>query len=102
MSKEEGSLIKFFVGLMSGLVTGTIIGLLSAPKRGEDTRETISFKAKELRGRTKDKVIGIKDLGKDGVERIKNSLRDKAHKLSVKLDDIAKQGSEVLIRDEIH
>ena len=101
MSKE-GSIIKFFVGLISGLVTGTVIGLLSSPGSGTETKEKLSFKARELKGRTKDKILDIKELSKDGVERVKNTLRDKAHKLSVKLDEIAKQGSEVLIQDEIH
>lgn len=100
--KESGNLITFLVGLMSGAVVGTVIGLLSAPKAGDNTREELSFKAKELKDTAKNKIVGVKEFGKDSIEKVKNSLRDKAHKLSVKLDELAKQGSDVLIQDEVN
>lgn len=73
MSKESSNVLNFLFGLVSGIVTGTIIGLLSAPKSGEEIREGVKY-----------------------------TLHEKATKISSKLDELAKRGSDVLVQDELN
>lgn len=101
MAKDEGNIITFGVGLISGIVTGVVIGLLSAPKPGEDTREKLSLKIKEFKARAKDKLVDLQEIGKDRMSKVKSNLQDKAQNISSRLDELAKRGSEVLIQDEV-
>lgn len=101
MAAKNGNILKFFFGLISGLVAGTVIGLLFAPKRGDQIIDDITSKAKDIKGKAKTKLDDIQQLSKDGLDRIKTTLQEKASEISHKLDELAKRGSEVLIQDEI-
>jgi gas vesicle protein len=78
MSENNGSRFAFFV---AGLGIGALVGILFAPRSGEDTRKYLSDKAdegrqyaqrkaRELRDRAEDLV----DKGKDAVERQRDSF----------------------------
>ena len=78
MADNVGSKITYF---LVGLGVGALVGILFAPKSGEDTREYLSKKAdegrdyaqrkaKELRERADDLI----ERGKDAANRSKDSI----------------------------
>ncbi len=101
MSKDEGGFLKFVFGLFSGVVSGIVVGLLVAPKTGKEMREDLLIKSKELKDLTKDKISELKVYGKDQAVKVAGTIQEKAGRISTKLDELSKHGSEVLIRDEI-
>ena len=64
-------------GLFAGLAVGATLGLLFAPKKGEDTRKDLVNKMKELWNKARD--IDYEDV-KDSIEKsitdIQNELKD--------------------------
>lgn len=53
-SDDKNSLVYLLAGFGLGAIVGAAAGVLFAPKAGEETREIIGDKAKELKGRTKE------------------------------------------------
>ncbi len=75
---DEGSKFTYF---LAGIGIGTLIGILVAPKAGEETRELIGSKAGEGRDYLKRKSREVRDQaegyiakGKDAVQRQKQNL----------------------------
>lgn len=83
MSKDEGSIFKFMFGLVSGMISGVVLGLLLAPKTGKEMRKDLKIKSYTQ------------------AEKVASTIHEKAGKISSKLDELAKRGSEVLVQDEI-
>ena len=101
MSKEEGSSLKFIAGMLSGLVSGFVLGLLFAPKSGNEIRETLSSKSKELKDLTVSRFEEFQQISKGKIVDVTGSIQTKANKISSKLDELAKRGTDVLIQDEV-
>ena len=97
MSKEEGSFFKFFAGLVSGFV----LGLLFAPKPGNEMRETLSNKSRELKDLTINRFEEFQQIGKGKVVDVTGSIQARPSKISSKLDELARRGTDILIQDEI-
>lgn len=53
-SDDKNSLVYLLAGFGLGALVGAAAGILFAPKAGEETREELGEKAKELKGRTKE------------------------------------------------
>ncbi len=75
MGENTGSKINFF---LVGLGIGALIGILFAPKSGEETREFLAQKAEE---------------GKDFAQRKARELRDRA-------EDLVDRGKQVAARQK--
>ena len=75
MSDNTGSKISYF---LVGLGVGTLIGILFAPKSGEETREYLTDKAEE---------------GRDYAQRKARELRERA-------DDLVERGRDVVARQK--
>ena len=75
MSDNVGSKVSFF---LVGLGIGALIGILFAPKSGEETREYLSQKA---------------DEGREYAQRKARELRERA-------EDIIERGKEVAVRQK--
>ncbi len=75
MGENTGSKISFF---LVGLGVGTLLGILFAPKSGEETREFLSKKAEE---------------GREYAQRKARELRERA-------DDLIERGKEVATRQK--
>jgi gas vesicle protein len=58
MNKDFG--IGFLYGAVTGIIIGSVLGLLYAPKSGEETREIISSKASELKTKADNLIKKIK------------------------------------------
>jgi len=77
MSKKKGGLLKFVAGL--GLGVG--LGMLFAPKKGEELRKDLKVKFDELLNKAKE--IDVKEVAED--------FMDKIEKLKEELEDLDKE-----------
>jgi len=71
MSDNVGSKVSFF---LVGLGIGALIGILFAPKSGEETREYLSSKAEEGRDYAQKKARELRERAEDLIERSKEIL----------------------------
>jgi len=68
MSDNVGSKVSFF---LVGLGIGALIGILFAPKSGEETREYLANKADEGREYAQKKARELRERAEDLIERSK-------------------------------
>ena len=68
---------KVALGILAGLATGTILGILFAPEKGTDTRKKIANKSK------------------DSLEDLKTKYNDVIDSLTSKLEAVKKQGYDL-------
>lgn len=68
---------KVALGILAGLATGTILGILFAPEKGTDTRKKIANKSK------------------DSLEDLKTKYNDVIDSLTSKLESVRKQGYDL-------
>jgi len=64
----------FFKGLVIGAVTGSILGILYAPKPGEETRSQLKDRADYLKRRMRRKAMDFNDEIEDKYEVAKNLM----------------------------
>ncbi len=69
MGDNTGSKVSFF---LVGLGVGTLLGILFAPKSGEDTREFLTQKAEEGRDYAQRKARELRERAEDLLERSKD------------------------------
>ena len=79
---------KLLIGVLSGLVAGVAIGVLTAPAKGSETRQKISDSADELkrklrrlRGQAADELDELKSVFESEVDGLKDDVREKVLKL---------------------
>ena len=90
MSKNKGGLLKFVAGV--GLGVG--LGMLFAPKKGEDLRKDLKVKFDELL--TKVKELDVKEVAEDFMDRV-NELKKELEDLDKeKVLELAKKKGEQL------
>jgi gas vesicle protein len=71
MSDSVGSKVSVF---LVGLGIGALVGILFAPKSGEDTREYLSSKADEGRDYAQKKARELRERAEDLIERSKEIM----------------------------
>ncbi|MDD3593579.1 MAG: YtxH domain-containing protein [Candidatus Gastranaerophilales bacterium] len=71
MAKKEDSSIAFGLGLLAGVVAGIVAGIVYAPKSGEETREDLICKAKQIKENFPDDLEKAKKNGLTLVELLK-------------------------------
>lgn len=89
MSKTASSLLWFF----SGILTGTLVGVLYAPDKGSNTRDRVTFRLEKYKVNLEELLTDLvrsKDALPDSVaksdgEKVINEAREKAKRL---LDDV--------------
>ena len=68
------------VGLLAGLAAGTVLGILFAPEKGDETRDKLSQSLKDLGDSIKDKaadeINNLSSLKDKVVDSIKTKLRN--------------------------
>ena len=101
MSKEEGSIFKFAFGMFSGLISGLVLGFLAAPKPGKEMREDLATKSNELKEFTKGRLEEFQQISRGKAVEMAGNIQTKASKISSKLDELARRGTDILIQDEI-
>jgi gas vesicle protein len=83
MAENVGSRISFF---LVGLGIGALVGILFAPKSGEETREYLSLKADEGREYAQRKARELRERAEDVVERSKQAASRQKETLSAAVD----------------
>lgn len=71
MSESAGSKVSFF---LVGLGIGALVGILFAPKSGEETREFLLDKADESREYAQKKARELRERADDLIERSKEIM----------------------------
>ena len=90
MSKKQGGLFKFVAGL--GLGVG--LGMLFAPKKGEELRKDLKIKFDELINRAKE--IDVKEVSEEFMNKIENLKKELEDLDKEKVLDIARKKGEEL------
>jgi gas vesicle protein len=80
---QVGSKVTFF---LVGLGIGALVGILFAPKSGEDTREYLMDKADEGREYAQRKARELRDRAEDLVERGKNVVQRQKDSVSAAVE----------------
>ncbi len=83
MPDNVGSKVSFF---LVGLGIGALVGILFAPKSGEETREYLSLKADEGREYAQRKARELRERAEDIVERSKQAASRQKESLSAAVD----------------
>src|SRR5260370_14758054 len=83
MPDNVGSKISFF---LVGLGIGALVGILFAPKSGEETREFLAQKADEGREYAQRKARELRERADDLVERGKQAASRQNESLSAAMD----------------
>lgn len=86
MSKKKKGLGKF----LAGIVLGTGLGVLFAPKKGSETREQLKIKIEEL-------LEKVKKMDKD---EVKENIENKIEEIKIGLDDLDKEKVLKIARDK--
>lgn len=83
MSDNVGSKVSVF---LVGLGIGALIGILFAPKSGEETRDYLSAKAEEGREYAQKKARELRERAEDLLERSKEIMSRQKEALSSAVD----------------
>jgi gas vesicle protein len=83
MSDNAGSKVSYF---LVGLGIGALVGLLYAPKSGDETRDFLSKKADEGRDFAQKKARELRERAEDLVERSKEIMSRQKDALSSAVD----------------
>jgi gas vesicle protein len=83
MSDNVGSKVSFF---MVGLGIGALVGILFAPKSGEETREYLSSKAEEGRDYAQKKARELRERAEDLIERSKEIMARQKDAINTAVD----------------
>jgi len=83
MADNVGSKVSFF---LVGLGIGALIGILFAPKSGEETREYLSSKADEGREYAQRKARELRERAEDLIERSKEIMARQKEAVSSAVD----------------
>ena len=73
---------KILLGVMAGLATGALLGILFAPDKGSVTRTKIVKKGEDVVDSVKDKYNDIRETVSEKYESVKDKVSDFAHKVS--------------------
>jgi gas vesicle protein len=83
MADNVGSKVSFF---LVGLGIGALVGILFAPKSGEETREYLSSKAEEGRDYAQKKARELRERAEDLIERSKEIMARQKDAISTAVD----------------
>jgi gas vesicle protein len=83
MADNVGSKVSFF---LVGLGIGALVGILFAPKSGEETREYLTSKADEGRDYAQKKARELRERAEDLIERSKEIMSRQKDAISTAVD----------------
>lgn len=83
--------VGFLSGLVVGAFAGAVLALVLAPQSGEETRELISGKAQEARGKALDLASDLRDLANQLADDLRKQADDLAKKTRAAYETTAKR-----------
>jgi gas vesicle protein len=93
MGDSVGSKVSYF---LVGMGIGALIGILFAPKSGEETREYLNSKADEGREYAQRKARELRERAEDLIERSKEIMSKQKESISAAVD----AGKEAYTREK--
>lgn len=69
---------KIILGVLAGLATGAVLGVLFAPAKGTETREKLSSRGKDLTNSAKDRLDKFKGKVAGKFEKVKADVMESA------------------------
>ena len=107
MSEHGSKFGDFLTGILVGGVVGYVAALLSAPRPGEETRQLLTERGRELRERAVDTVNTTVDkTGKivsEGRGRLESTVDETRNRLQERVSDLKDRGDSVLtdVREQV-
>ncbi|MGY3054946.1 gas vesicle protein [Pedobacter sp. UYEF25] len=109
LQKKSDDNLKVALALVAGIAVGTIVSVLFAPNKGEDTREKIADKARDLQYGIKDKynlvrekVFGVEAIEEDIENEIPHFVQKTAKKAKSDIKDVVEVTKEKLAEEKDH
>ena len=62
---------------LTGGIIGAVVGVLFAPKKGDETRKDLSAETEKLSGKAKDMTATIKEKAQPVIDKVKEALNKK-------------------------
>lgn len=97
MSDNVGSKISYF---LVGLGIGSLLGILFAPKSGEETREFLTARAEEGREYAQKKARELRERAEDLIERSKEIMSRQKDTLKGTVSAAVDAGKEAYQREK--
>lgn len=95
MARKSSGFNKFALGALLGAAAGAIVGLLTAPKSGKETRAELAGKAEDLKAKASDNISHISKAVQDSTKE----AGDIANKHATAISDFAKSEATDLKAD---
>ncbi len=100
MGDRHSSFGDFLTGMLVGGVVGYVAALLNAPRRGDETRQMLTERGRELRDRAMDTVQTTVDktgkLVSDSRERLNTQMGSTRDQVQDRVSDLKDRGEEVV------
>lgn len=100
MGERHSSFGDFFTGLIVGGAVGYVIALLNAPRPGEETRQMLSERGRELRDRAMETVQTTADktgkLVSEGRQRVDTTVETTRNRVQERVSDLKDRGEEAV------
>lgn len=81
---------KVLLGVLAGVATGAILGILLAPDKGSDTRRKISSKGKGYTDSLKDKFNEFKEIVTEKFDKVKEEVSGFTEQVKDKSEEVKK------------
>ena len=84
------SVLRFMAGVLVGGAVGAVLGVLYAPKSGEETREMIAETSKDLYDKAQDSVSELQEKANE----VMSNLQEKGDELVEKIQNLVKKAEK--------
>lgn len=81
---------KVLLGVLAGVATGALLGILFAPEKGSKTRKKILNKGEDYADAVKEKIDELVETITDNYESVVEATKDLASKGKIKHDGVGK------------
>ena len=82
------------LALIGGIAIGTVVSLLFAPQSGEDTRDMIAGKSRDLKDGLADQIKSLKKMVKSNSEEVMDKAKEKYSSVKQGANNVADNAKE--------
>jgi gas vesicle protein len=81
------------IALIGGIAVGTLVSLLFAPQSGEDTRNMIASKSRDLKDSMKEQLKNLKSKMQDNAEDLADNAKEKLNTVKQSTNNAVKHST---------